>query len=154
MTSPSTPPPLNFRSYMVTLAVATSVTLILDVLLNAVVFRAVYRAAAPYLRPADELNRLVPLGWGALAVIVGTFGWICIRGGWAGWKRGLEFGALLAVAGVAGVAGIGSVFRWPAALLGAVAVQQCANGIVLGLIFGTLYKPVPTRVRDASGAPS
>lgn len=146
--------PLNLRSYMMTLAVATAVTLSLDVLLNAVVFRTVYVAAAPYLRPADELNRLVPLGWGALVIIVGSFGWICIRGGWAGWKAGLEFGALLAIASVAGVAGIGSVFRWPAALLGAVAVQQCVNGVVLGLIFGTMYKPVPTQVRDAPRAPS
>ena len=107
-------------------------------MLNAVVFRAVFSRAAPYLLPPDQLNARVPLGWGALLTNVAVFGYIQIRGGWGGLVPGLRFGVLLAAASCAGVAGIGSIVAWPTELLVAMAVQQAVNGPLLGTVFGLM----------------
>jgi hypothetical protein len=128
---------MNRRRFLFAFAVACVITLIVDVLLNAVVFRAVFVRAAPYLLPPDQLNARVPFGWGALVVTVAVFGYIQVRGGWVGLAAGLRFGALLAAVTCAGVAGVGSIVAWPAELLIVMAVQQAVNSLVLGAAFGT-----------------
>jgi hypothetical protein len=132
---------MNWRRFFLALAVTSVLTLAADVVLNAIVFRDVYTRAAPWLLPVHELNRRVPLGWAALLVIVGAFGYMLVRGGWSGLRGGLHFGLVLALASVAGVAGFASLFAWPADLLGAIAVQQVVNGLLLGAAFGVLHRP-------------
>jgi hypothetical protein len=134
---------LNWRRYFLALAAAALLTLVADVVLNAVVFRDVYARAASFLLPANELNVRVWLGWAALMSIVAAFGFLLVRGGWLGFRGGLQSGLLLAVAGVAGVAGIASIVAWPGELLVAIAVQQFTNGLLLGLVFGLVYRPAP-----------
>jgi hypothetical protein len=134
---------LNWRRYFLALAAAALLTLVADVVLNAVVFRDVYARAASFLLPANELNVRVWLGWAALMSIVAAFGFLLVRGGWLGVRGGLQSGLLLAVAGVAGVAGIASIVAWPGELLVAIAVQQFTNGLLLGLVFGLVYRPAP-----------
>jgi hypothetical protein len=138
---------MNWRRYFLALAATSILTLIVDVLLNAIVFRAVYKRAAAFLLPPNELNVRVPIGWTALLVIVAAFGFLLVRGRWLGLSRGLRFGLVLAVAGVAGVAGIGSIVAWPAELLFAIGVQQFVNGILLGAVFGVVYR------EPAAGSP-
>jgi hypothetical protein len=138
---------MNWRRYFLALAATSILTLIVDVLLNAIVFRAVYKRAAAFLLPPNELNVRVPIGWTALLVIVAAFGFLLVRGRWLGLSRGLRFGLVLAVAGVAGVAGIGSIVAWPAELLFAIGVQQFVNGILLGAVFGVVYR------ETAAGSP-
>jgi hypothetical protein len=132
---------MNWRRYFLALAATSILTLIVDVLLNAIVFRAVYKRAAAFLLPPNELNVRVPIGWTALLVIVAAFGFLLVL------SRGLRFGLVLAVAGVAGVAGIGSIVAWPAELLFAIGVQQFVNGILLGAVFGVVYR------EPAAGSP-
>jgi hypothetical protein len=115
-------------------------TLALDVLLNAVMFRTVYRTAAPFLRPSHELNALVPLGWLALVAMTAANGWLFVRSGWRGRRRGIEFGCVLAFTGIAGLAGLASVFSWPISFVAVVAIQQVANGLLLGMVFGSVYR--------------
>jgi hypothetical protein len=136
---------LNWRRYFLALGVTAVLTLVADVVLNAVVFREVYRRSASFLLPVHELNARVWLGWAALIVIVAAFGFLLIRGDWLGVRGGLQFGVILAVAGVAGVAGIASIVAWPAELLVAVGVQQFVNGLLLGVVFGVLYRPAHAR---------
>jgi hypothetical protein len=131
---------MNWRRYLLALAVTSVATLVTDVLLNAVVFREVYTRAAPFLLPPDQLNARIPLGWAALLVITATFGVLFAIARWQGIRDGLRFGALLAVAGIAGVAGLASVFAWPLPLLIAVSAQQTANALLLGAVFGLLYR--------------
>ena len=132
---------MNWRRYILALTVTSVATLVTDVLLNAVVFREVYIQAASFLLPPDQLNARIPLGWAALLVIIATFGLLFAIERWQGIRDGLRFGALLGVAGIAGVAGLASVFAWPVPLLVAVSVQQVANGLLLGVVFGLLYRP-------------
>ena len=132
---------MNWRRYFLALAATGLLTLVADVVLNAVVFRDVYRRSASFLLPAHELNVRVGLGWAALLIIVAAFGVLLIRGGWLGFRGGLQSGLILAVAGVAGVAGIASIVAWPGELLVAVAVQQFINGLILGVVFGVMYRP-------------
>ena len=132
---------MNWRRYFLALGATGLLTLVADVALNAIVFRDVYRRSASFLLPPQELNSRVWLGWAALMLIVGAFGFLLVQGGWLGFRRGLHFGLVLAVAGVAGVAGIASVVAWPGELLVAVAVQQFINGLLLGVVFGVVYRP-------------
>ena len=123
------------------LGVAALLTLVADVVLNAVIFRDVYTRSASLLLPKDELNARVWVGWAALLVIVAAFGFLAVRGGWLGLRRGLQFGLVLAVASMAGVAGLASLVAWPIDLLIVVGVQQVVNGLLLGVVFGVLYRP-------------
>ena len=132
---------MNWRRYFLALGATGVVTLVADVVLNAIVFRDVYRRSASFLLPAQELNSRVWLGWASLILIVAAFGFLLVRGGWLGFRRALHFGLVLAVAGVAGVVGIASVVAWPSELLVAVAVQQFINGLLLGVVFGVVYRP-------------
>jgi hypothetical protein len=134
---------LNWRRYFLALAAAGLLTLVADVVLNVVIFRDVYTRSASFLLPANELNVRVWLGWAALMSIVAAFGFLLVRGGWLGVRGGLQSGLILAVAGVAGVAGIASIVAWPGELLAAIAVQQFTNGLILGLVFGVVYRPTP-----------
>jgi hypothetical protein len=136
---------LNWRRYFLALAATGIFTLVLDVLLNAVIFRGVFARSASFLLPAHELNARVPVGWAALLVIVAAFGFLLVRGGWLGLRRGFQFGTVLGVASVAGVAGITSVVAWPGELLLVVGVQQFLNGLLLGVVFGVVYRPASAR---------
>ena len=141
---------MNRRRFFIAFLTASFATLVADVLLNAVVFRGVYQRAAPFLLPPDQLNARVPLGWGALLVVVGVFGYLFVRGGWMGRSDGLRFGLALAITSVAGAMGLASVVAWPGELLAAIGVQQFVNGLLLGGIFGLMYRPRPESGR-ASG---
>lgn len=133
---------MNGKRYLLAVVATAFITLVVDVLLNAVLFRDVYAAAAPYLLPTHDLNERLPLGWGALVVIVAAFGFIFARGPWRGVRGGLEFSAVFAVASAAGIAGFASLLPWPADLLVCVGIQQVANALVLGLVFGKVYRPL------------
>lgn len=132
---------MNWRRFFLALAVTTVITLVADVLLNAVIFREIYRRSAALLLPVEQLNERVLVGWLALIVIVAMFGAILVLGGWRGIGGGLRFASLLAIASAAGIAGLASILPWPWELLAAVGVQQVVNDYVLGLTFGALYRP-------------
>jgi hypothetical protein len=139
---------MKLRRYLFAVAVTAVITLVVDVLLNAIIFRNVFESAARFLRPHDELNALVPLGWVSLVVIVAAFGLVFVRGSWEGLRGGLEFGGLFAVASVAGLGGLVSFVPWPLMLVTVISVQQMVNALVLGLVFGWFYR---SGRREASG---
>jgi hypothetical protein len=132
---------MNWRRYFLAFAVTSALTLVADVVLNAIIFRDAYRKAAPWLLPAEELNHRVPLGWTGLLIVVAAFGFLLVRGGRVGLGPGLQFGAVLAFASLAGIAGFASMVPWPMELLLAIAVQQVVNGLLLGITFGVVYRP-------------
>lgn len=138
---------MNWRRFALAFAVTAFVTLVVDVLLNAVLFRAVYAEAEAFLLPARDLNARVLLGWASMLLITAAFGYLIARGGWRGARGGLAFGAVLAIASLAGVAGLASIVPWPASLLAVMAVQQAINSLLLGLLFALLYRgPIPAAV--------
>jgi hypothetical protein len=135
---------MKWGRFLLALVVTSVVTLVVDVVLNAIVFRKVYKRSSAFLLPSDQLNTRVFLGWAALLVIVSGFGYLLVRGGWRGVSGGLQFGSLLALTSIAGVAGIASIVPWPAELLVAIGVQQLLNSLLLGLVFG-LFHPGAAR---------
>lgn len=130
---------MNVRRFALAIVVAFLVSTLFDVVLNAVVLRGPFERAAHYWRAPEELNRLVPLGWLALFLMMSSFGFLFVRARWRGVRRGLEFGAWLALAALFGVAGMATLVPWPLELLSGMAAQQAANGIILGLSLGWLY---------------
>ncbi len=131
---------MNWNRYATALVVSFFAALIFDVLLNGVLLRGAFAAAATYWRPADELFRLIPVGWLSMLVTMACFGLLYVRGGWHGLKGGLEFGAWLSLAGAAGVLGMMSLVPWPLELVGGMTLQQAGNAFLLGACFGWLYK--------------
>lgn len=134
------PPPTNHRPglpwkrHVLAVAAAFVLTVAVDILLNAIVFRHVFADAAEHLLPASELNRRVPLGWSSMLAIMIAYAILYSR--LADRLSGLKFGVIIGTMGVAGVAGIASLAPWPADLLAVMALQQGVNGILLGLVLG------------------
>jgi hypothetical protein len=105
-------------------------TIAIDFLTHGVALAGYWRATAEYWRPPQELFRLIPLSYGAFAVLCTVLTWLLARlyGREAGIGIGLRFGA---VAGLlySGVGAVGTycVFRMPASAL----VVWTAAGTVL-----------------------
>ena len=127
--------------FLLALLASTLITTIVDIVINAVVLRDAFIQAAAHWRPAEELNRLVPLGVLSLVLMQAAFGALYCRVGWRGVRRGVEFGSWIAIAAVVGVAGMATLVPWPSEVLIGMATQQAANAIVLGLVFGAIYHP-------------
>ena len=73
---------MNWGRYFLSLSVAALLTLIADVVLNAVIFRDVYARSASLFLPINELNARVWRAWAAFGI-----------------RQGLQFGLLGVVFG-------------------------------------------------------
>lgn len=107
-----------------------------DVLVNAILLRNVYIATRQYWRPVEELNKLVPLGWAAMLAIEACYAGLFLRFGKRGTRKGVEFGLWIGAASLAGGVGLATLVAWPLRLLAALAIQQFANALILGVCFG------------------
>lgn len=132
---------MNAKRYALAVILTVAIILPLDVLINAVVMRDAFEAAARYWLPADELNRRVPIGFAALSASVALLALLFVRWGRTGLRAGIEFGCYLALAAMAGVAGLYSLVPWPGALLASMAIQQALNNLTLGIVLGAVYRP-------------
>jgi hypothetical protein len=131
---------MNWRKFAAALGMAFLAATAFDILLNGVLMRGAFALSAQYWRPPDELNKLIPLGWLAMLLSMALIGVLFTRTGWCGIRRGLEFGLWLGLAAVVGVLGMATLVPWPMELLIAMAVQQFANSLILGLLLGWKYK--------------
>ena len=134
---------MNWRRYLLAAGAAILLSLVADVLINAVIMRQAFVDGAEYWLPADELNRRVPLGFAALAGSLAVLGLAFVRLGRVGVRAGLEFGGWLALATAIGVLGLASLVPWPSSLILSMAIQQAVNNLLLGFMFGWLYRPAP-----------
>lgn len=136
---------MNWKRFVCAVLFAFIVALVLDILLNAVLLRGVWMASVRCWRPVAEMNRLVPLGWLAMLLVITFQSAIFVRAGWEGIGRGLEFGSWLGLASFVGlVGGMASVVSWPMKLILAMAVQQVMNNLVTGFSLGWLYRTTDT----------
>jgi hypothetical protein len=131
---------MNLKRFVLAIAVYFIASTVFDILVNAVLLRQAFIDGARFWRPAAELNRLVWLGWLSLLLIGVFFGILFVRTSWRGTRRGLEFGAWLALSSIAGIAGIASLVPWPTAILVGMAAQQVGNALILGWCLGALYR--------------
>lgn len=140
-------PEISWKRQVLALTTAFVLTLLVDIILNAIVFRRVFVNAAQHLLPASELNRRVPLGW--LAMLAIMLGYVLLYSRLADRLSGLKFGFIIAALGAAGVVGIASLVPWPVDLLSVMALQQAVNGILLGLVLAFFWR---RSLRSASAA--
>lgn len=131
---------MNGKRFALALVVAFVGATLFDILLNGAILRRAFETGAQYWRPPDQLNRLIPFGWGSMLLMFLFFGLLFVRARWRGLRQGLEFGCWLALAGAAGVAGMATLVPWPAAVLSGMAIQQAGNALLLGVAFGWLYR--------------
>lgn len=131
--------PTNWKRFALALAAAFFCILVVDILWNAVLLHRTFIETAQYWRPAEELNRLVPLGFLIMLFITGVTGLIFVRLGARGMRRGLELGVLLGVSAFVGTLGFATLVPWPLHLLMAMGFQALLNSIIAGATFGWLY---------------
>jgi hypothetical protein len=132
---------MKWKRLSMALLFAFVVALLLDIVVNAVLLRKDWVASLECWRPASEMNRLVPLGWGSMLLAMVFQSAIFVRAKWQGIRRGLEFGCWLGLAGFVGIAGgMTSVVAWPARITLGMALQQFINNIVIGYSLGWLYR--------------
>lgn len=132
---------MNWKRFVTALLVVSVVVTAFDVLYNAKLFAGVFERSAGFLLPADQLNARVALGWLAMFGMYGFLGLIFVRGARHGAGRGLEFGLWLGLASAAGTLGLVSIVPWPRELVLTMALQQFANSLLVGLLFGLIYRP-------------
>jgi len=132
---------MNWRRFFAAVVFAFTAAVVLDILLNGVLLRNVWRASAHGWRSPAEMNRLVPLGWISILLVIIFQSAIFVRAKWQGIGRGLEFGGWLALASFIGVVGgMASVVSWPLTLILAMAAQQVMNNLITGFSLGWLYR--------------
>ena len=132
---------MNWKRYAVALFSCFLVVTAFDILWNAVLLHGVYVQTAQFWRPSEELNRLVPVGFLIMLGIMAITGFVFIRFGGAGLRRGCEFGFLLGLTAFIGTLGFITMVAWPKSLIAAMAFQAFANNVLTGLFFGWLYHP-------------
>jgi len=140
---------INWKRYGLALFSCFIVVTVFDILWNAVLLRDVYIQTARFWRPADELNRLVPLGFLILLAMMALMGLVFVRFGGLGIRQGLEFGFLIGLMIFVGSFGLVTMVPWPKSLVAAMAFQSFINNLLTGLFFGWLYKPAPMEVQAA-----
>ncbi len=108
-----------------------------DFFLHGGVFAALYTQDSPFLLPAMEAFRRIPLGYLALLITAGLLVWILERAPASGWRNGLSLGLLLGgVMGATLTLGLYSISTASPRLLAAWFVAQVLEIAVAGAIIG------------------
>ena len=134
---------MNWRKYSIALFSCFLVVTAFDILWNAVLLHDVYNQTAGFWRPTEELNQLVPVGFLIMLLIMALIGFIFVRFGFVGIRRGVELGFLLGLMAFVGTLGFITMVPWPTSLIVAMAFQTFINNFLTGLFFGWLYQPKP-----------
>ena len=142
---------MNWRRYALALFSCFLVVTVFDILWNAILLHDVYEQTARFWRPSEELNRLVPVGFLIMLGIMALTGFIFIRFGGSGIRRGLEFGFLLGLTAFIGTLAFITMVEWPKSLIAAMAFQAFANNVLTGLFFGWLYHPRQAQTGSRQG---
>jgi hypothetical protein len=93
-----------------------------------------------YWRPPVEMQNLVIYGWLIMFLCVTCVGILFTRFEKPGIYNGLKFGFWLGLSFFVLIFGFTTIVPWPTYLLLAWAGQWFANIIILGFLFGWLYK--------------
>ncbi len=142
---------MNWQRFGIALGVAFLLVLVLDIILSTVILQDLYADAASSWPATPEANPLVSVGWLAVIFTLAAFGMLYTRTGWVGWRRGLEYGVWIGLAGFAGVLGLMVMVPWPVRLALLLGIQQLVNGLVLGLVFGVVYRPPEAAIVERAG---
>ena len=137
---------MKWKRLSVAILCAFVVATLFDILLNAILIRREWMAGAQCWRSTAEMNRLVPLGWASMLLVMIFQSAIFVRSNWQGIRRGLEFGGWLGLAAFVGVAGgMTSIVSWPVTVTLGVALQQVVNNLVIGFSLGWLCRNPSSR---------
>jgi hypothetical protein len=131
-------------------AVATWVVYLgVSFLVHAVLLRELYMQHRAAMRPEEQANAILPLGFFFALIGFFAFAYAYAKGyeGGSGIQEGLRFGVIVGIL----LCCFGTIWQymaWPASgtLLGAWMVDTIVEFALYGIIVGFLYKPSSTRV--------
>lgn len=118
--------------------------IVIDILIHAVIFKQSWNNSSEFWLPSDQMNKLVPLAWLFLLIIIKLKGFIYVRFLDHNLKSGLMFGLLIGAASAIGVFGLMTIVPWPKTMILGMALQQFLGDILIGIIFGKFYQTINT----------
>jgi hypothetical protein len=136
---------MNWKRFLGATVAAWLGILVLDAMINGIFLAGDFEATAGHWLPSDELFRRIPLGWLSMLLSVVLFGYVFIRfGDGCGARNGLRFALWIGTALAApGPLGLYALVPWPMKMILAWSTQWFINMVVIGLMFGWIYRPGP-----------
>ncbi|HEY7448731.1 MAG TPA: hypothetical protein VH702_11320 [Vicinamibacterales bacterium] len=141
---------MNYGRLVAAAVVAWVVSLGVGYFINDVVLADIYAANSAVIRPAAQMNSLLPLGFAFILVGYLVFAYMYAKGyeGGSGIAEGLRFGLCTGVL----VTCFGLIWQYVLyPITGAMAVAIMVDSILefalYGMIVGAIYKPAPHAVR-------
>jgi hypothetical protein len=129
-----------------TVLIAWFLSLGIDLFLHGGLLARLYLIKSPFILPADEAFRRIPLGYLAFLLLTAALFWLCrrldVRGIRAGWRHGFVFGVVLWGSLVVGLYSISTA---TVPMLAAWSVGQAVELGVSGGIIGGVAAGIPLR---------
>lgn len=137
---------LHWKRFVAATIVSFFAIIILDFLVNGVFLQGDFESTQQYWLPSEELFRRIPLGWLSMLMTIVLYGLVYLRfGGGSGPRQGLRFGLWLgAAAAIPGPLGLYALVPWPMKMILAWTMTWFVNLVLIGLVFGRLYRPRST----------
>jgi hypothetical protein len=139
---------MNWKRFLLVLSLTIVVIILFDYMYNFLLLQKVFMENSQYWRPPGEMQHLAIFGWLLMLFCTTIIGLIFIRSGRTGIFNGLEFGFLIGLSFFSLIYGFTTIVPWPTSLLIAWAGQWFANNIILGFLFGWLYKNKDTSTKN------
>jgi len=131
---------MNWKRFLSVLVLTITVIIMFDYLYNFILLQKAFERNSQYWRSPEEMQGLVLYGWLFMLLCTTVVGLIFARYGKTGINHGLEFGFLMGIAFFVLIFGFTTIVPWPVGLLAAWAGQWFFNSLILGFLFGWLYK--------------
>jgi len=131
---------MNWKRFLLVLLLTGIVIIVFDYFYNFILLQKLFLENSQYWRASEEMQNLVILGWLVMLLCTAIVGLIFVRLGKVGIYKGLEFGILTGLAFFILIYGFTTIVPWPANLLAAWGGQWFANNVIIGLLFGWLYR--------------
>lgn len=129
-----------------TVLIAWFLSLGVDLFLHAGLLARLYLVKSPFILPADQAFRRIPIGYLAFLLLTAALFWLCrrldVRGIGAGWRHGFVFGVVLWGSLVAGLYSISTA---SVPLLAAWWLGQAVELGVSGGVIGGAAAGIPPR---------
>ena len=131
---------MNWKRFLVVLPIVCVVIILFDYIYNFIFLQEAFMKNSQYWRTPEQMKSLIILGWIVMVLCITIISLLFIQSGKTGIYNGLKFGFLTGLLLFLLVYGFTTIVPWPACLLIAWAGQWFANSIILGFLFGWLYK--------------
>ena len=131
---------MNWKRFLPLLLLTYVVIILLDFVYNFIFLQKAFIENSQYWRSPKEMQNLVLVGWLIMILCITLVALLFARFGKSGIYNGLEFGLLLGLSSFVLICGFTTIVPWSPYLLIAWAGQWFVNDVIIGFLFGWLYK--------------